>query len=146
MLEHQPLLPFSITPPAKPPTSAPSSSRALAGPESSSPTFRSVMKRTNIAAAITKPYSFSQAGAGSAFDRPSTRGVWLEADSGQTLRHSPGATSHSRGSMGMIRRHRTNSPSWGTTINAMASATAPSSVTTRIACHAPTGRRAGICV
>ena len=54
----------------------------------------------NIPAAITKPYSLSQAGAVSALDRPSTRGVWFDAESGQTLRHSPGTTSHSSGSDG----------------------------------------------
>ena len=66
MLEHQPLLPFSIMPPAKPPTRAPSSSSALAGPESSRPIFRSEMKRMNIDAAMTKPYSLSHFGAVSA--------------------------------------------------------------------------------
>ena len=146
MLEHQPLLPFRIIPPVKPPTRAPSSSSALAGPESSRPIFRSEMKRMNIVAAMTKPYSLSHWGAVSARERFSTRGVWLEADSGQTLRHRPGATSHTSGSTGMTSFQRTKSPSSGTITSAMASPMAPSSETTRIACHAPTGRRLGICV
>jgi hypothetical protein len=97
-------------------------------------------------AAITKPYSFSQSGAVSALERPSTRGVWFEADSGQMLRHSPGTTSHSSGSTGMTSFQRTNRPSSGAATRAMARPMAPSSVPTRMACHAPTGRRAGICV
>ena len=144
--EHHPLLPFSSMPPMKPPVSAPSSSSALAGPESSRPTLRSETKRMNIPAAITKPYSLSQSGAVSALERPSRRGVWLEAESGQTLRHSPGTTSHSSGSTGMMSFHRTKRPSSGATTSAMARPIAPSSVTTRMSCHAPTGRRAGICV
>ena len=87
--EHQPLLPLSSMPPTKPPDSAPSRSSALAGPESSRPILRSETNRMKRPAAITKPYSFSHAGAVSAFDSPSTRGVWFEDDSGHTLRHSP---------------------------------------------------------
>ncbi len=105
--EHQPLLPLSATPPTKPPPSAPSSSSALAGPESSSPTLRSDTNTMNRPAAITKPYSFSHAGAVSALERPSTRGVWLDAESGQMLRHRPGATSHSSGSTGITSFHST---------------------------------------
>ena len=97
-------------------------------------------------APITKPYSLSHGGAVLAFDSPSTRGVWLEAASGQMLRHSPGTTSHSSGSAGMTPFHITSRASSGTTTSAMARPIAPSSVTTRIACHVPTDRRAGICV
>jgi hypothetical protein len=105
--EHQPLFPLRSIPPTKPPDSAASSSSALAGPESSRPILRSDTNTMNRPAAITNPYSFSHAGAVSAFDRPSTRGVWLDEDSGQTLRHSPGATSHSSGSTGITSFHIT---------------------------------------
>ena len=100
----------------------------------------------NSPAAITKPYSFSHAGAVSAFDSPSTRGVWFDADSGQTLRHRPGTTSQRNGSTGMTSFQSTKRPSSGTITSAMARPIAPSRETTRIACHAPTGSRDGICV
>ncbi len=130
----------------KPPESANSSSSALAGPESSSPTFRSDTKAMNMAAAMTKPHSFSHAGAVRPLESPSTRGVWLEDESGHTLRHSPGATSQISGSTGMISFHSTNSPSSGATTSVMASAIAPSSVTTRMTCQVPTEIRVGIWV
>jgi hypothetical protein len=50
---HQPLLPFRYMPPAKPPLSAPSSSSALAGPLSSSPSLRSTTNVTNSEIAMT---------------------------------------------------------------------------------------------
>jgi hypothetical protein len=70
----------------------------------------------------------------------------LEADSGQMLRHRPGTTSHRNGRIGMTTFHITYRPSSGTSTSAIARPIAPSSVTTRIACQAPTGSRAGICV
>ena len=108
--------------------------------------MRSETKAMNMPAPITKPYSLSQGGAVRAFESPSTRGVWLDAESGQMLRHSPGTTSHRSGRAGMTPFHITSSASSGTATSAIASPTAPSSVTTRIACHVPTDRRVGICV
>ena len=101
----------------------------------------------NMPAPITKPYSLSHAGAVRAFDSPSTRGVWLEAESGQMLRHSPGTTSHRSGSAGMTPFHSTYEGVVGHDDERHARGRSrPSSVTTRIACHVPTDSRAGICV
>jgi hypothetical protein len=53
IVEHQPLLPFRNMPPMKPPVIAPSSSSALNGPLSSSPSLRSATNEMNSVIAIT---------------------------------------------------------------------------------------------
>ena len=55
--------------------------------------------------------------------KPSTRGVWLEAASGQMLRHSPGATKKRMGSSGTITLKKANSPPAGRMNRATTSAT-----------------------
>ena len=52
-VEHQPLLPLSTIPPANAPAIAPSSSSALSGPVSSSPTLRRITKPMNPLMAMT---------------------------------------------------------------------------------------------
>ena len=111
MLEHQPLLPFRYMPPRKPPASAPSSSSALAGPLSSSPSLaqhdeQHEQRDRDDVAVLLQPLRARSAPR----VRPSTRGVWLEAASGQRLRHTPGATRNSSGSSGMTSFHITNRP------------------------------------
>ena len=133
-------------PPAKPPVIAPSNRNALAGPLSSSPILRRMTNSTNSEIAITYPYSWNHFGGVSARVSPSTRGVWFEAASGHRFRHSPGATMKSSGSSGMTSFHITQSPVSGTTIRRPATASAAVRLTTRSACHAPTGSRDGICV
>ena len=77
---------------------------------------------------------------------PSARGVWLEAASGQILRHTPGATMNSRGRLGITTFHITNRPVSGTAISNAATPSATTMLPLRITCHQRIGRRDGICV
>ena len=103
------------------PASAPSSSSALAGPLSSSPSLRSTTKsdeqrdRDDVAV-LLEP----RAARSAPRVRPSTRGVWLEAASGQMLRHTPGRDEEQQRQRGMTIFHITNSPSSGETISSPA--------------------------
>ena len=78
--------------------------------------------------------------------RPSTRGVWLEAASGQRLRHTPGATRNSSGSSGITSFHITNSPSSGEAISSPATTSAAVMLPIRIAHHVRIETPLGICV
>jgi hypothetical protein len=62
------------------------------------------------------------------------------------LRHSPGAIRNSAGSSGITSFHITNSPSSGETISRPDTTSAATRLPTRIAHHAGTERRDGICV
>ena len=77
---------------------------------------------------------------------PSQRGIWLEAASGQRLRHSPGAVMNSSGSSGMTTFHMTNRPVSGTAISSSTTTSAPIRLPTRSSCQSEIGSRDGICV
>ena len=55
--------------------------------------------------------------------KPNTRGAWFTAESGQMLRHSPGATKKISGSTGTMTLKKTNNPPAGLTNSPMTSAT-----------------------
>ena len=77
---------------------------------------------------------------------PSTRGVWLDAASGQRLRHSPGAINNSSGSRGMTTFQKMNRPVFSATSSSAATVSPPRRLPTRSACHALTVRREGMFV
>ena len=113
MLLHQPLLPLNVTPAMKAVSMASESSTPVAVPLVLNKAIRALVIPKNSTIEMTTPYRRSQSGGVNARVKLSTRGVWLEAASGQMLRHSPGATKNRIGSSGTITLKKTNRPPAG---------------------------------
>jgi hypothetical protein len=77
---------------------------------------------------------------------PSTRGVWLDAASGQMLRQMPGAVMNVTGSSGMTTFHMTNRPVSGTATSSPATTSAATRLPARMSRQALTDSRLGIWV
>src|SRR3984957_4301772 len=100
MLLHQPLLPLNETPAMNALMIVSSSSTPSPAPFGLKKAMRAAVIPKNKVIEMIAPYRRSQSGAVSARLKPSTRGAWLAAASGQMLRHSPGATKNRIGSSG----------------------------------------------
>ena len=74
---------------------------------------------------------------------PNTRGIWLLAAIGQTLRHSPGATKNRIGSSGTITWNMTNRPAAGRTNSRAITVRYAAMVMTRADCQTRNGTFVG---
>jgi hypothetical protein len=89
------------------------SSTPVAGPLVLNRAIRLLVIPKNRTIETTTPDRRSQSGGVSARVKPSTRGAWLEAASGQMLRHRPGAVKNRIGSSGTITLKKANRPPAG---------------------------------
>ena len=143
---HQPLLPLNTIPPIIAPTSEPPISAAVATPLVFNSGWREATKRMNATMPTTGAYSRNQSGGVRPRVNLNRRGVWLEAASGQRLRHSPGAVSHSNGSSGIASFHHSFRPVCLSTISSTHSVIAAPTLSTRPACQSHIGIRRLTCV
>ena len=140
---HQPLLPLNTMPPISAPTSEAPISTAVATPLVFSSGLREATDRMKAAIPTTGAYSRYQSGMVSPRVNLNRRGVWLEAASGQRLRHSPGAVNHKSGSEGMASFHHSSNPFSGFLRRQDARPIAAHTLSTRPTCHAQIGKRRG---
>ena len=113
VLLHQPLLPLNAIPAMKAPMIVSNSSTLRPAPLVLKKAMRVLVIPKNRTIEMRAPYRRSQSGGVSARVKLNHRGAWLEAASGQMLRHSPGAVKNRIGSRGTITLKNQNCPPAG---------------------------------
>ena len=113
MLVHHPLFPLNVSPAKKALMIVSVSSTLSPAPLLLKKAMRVLVMPKNKTIEMRAPYRRSQSGAVSPRVKPSTRGAWLEAASGQMLRHSPGAVKNKIGNSGTMTLKNQNWPPAG---------------------------------
>jgi len=143
MLLHQPLLPLTNVPARNALTMVAASRTPVACPSVLNTAIRALVMPKKSTRATMNPYRLSHLGAVSPRVKPSTRGAWFTAASGQMLRQSPGATKKSTGSSGTTTWKKANKAPAGLMNRPITSTMYTSTLITRMVCQAEFGRRLG---
>ncbi len=112
-LLHHPLLPLNVTPAKKADRIVSESSTLRPAPLALKKAMRVLVMPKNKTIEMRTPYLRNHSGAVNARVKPSTRGAWFAAASGQMLRHSPGAVKNRIGSSGTTTLKNQNCPPAG---------------------------------